>query len=509
VIELTVWSIPPLLAVVVIGAIWFRLRANDHVPGVNALLLMLLAIGFTSMCQAIAFSINDDALKQITTRLAYFGVLIAPIAWFAFCLAYARRQLHLSRVVLNAVSVLPLVTVILSLTNDYHHLILKPGSTNLDPDPGPWFYVQQIYSFVLVIGSSAVLAYVVSLSQSNWRPIATMIAAPVIAITPTMIAMGSGTTPPRFVLHPLALALGSWVMYRGVLQFGLLDNIPVVRDRVINELSDPVVVVNHRGNIIDANQAALTMFNRPRHDTIDRSITQFMSNWPPTTLSQSGSANDDLTIGGQTYDVAFSLLDPHSEKSDVVLVFRDVTARREDERRLRKLQKELERLAHTDALTGLYNRRIFMQRLEEEVERVRRHGSTLSVLIFDLDFFKHINDTWGHDTGDVVLVAIARVATEIKRMSDIAARLGGEEFALLLPETDQQGAVQLAQRLRSAIEKKVYVSTSGAPVKVTASIGVATATKEARDVDKLLISADRQLYRAKNNGRNRVCSTTL
>jgi diguanylate cyclase (GGDEF)-like protein len=192
-----------------------------------------------------------------------------------------------------------------------------------------------------------------------------------------------------------------------------------------------------------------------------------------------------------------------------VLVFRDVTIRREDERRLRKMQKELERLAHTDALTGLYNRRIFMQRLEEEVERVRRHGKALSVLIFDLDFFKSINDTYGHDTGDIVLVAISRVTTEVKRMSDVAARLGGEEFALLLPETDQQGAVQLAQRLRTSIEKHIYLSTSGSPVKVTASIGVATATKAEQEVDKLLSLADKQLYRAKHNGRNRVCSTMV
>ena len=150
-----------------------------------------------------------------------------------------------------------------------------------------------------------------------------------------------------------------------------------------------------------------------------------------------------------------------------------------------------------------------MQRLEEEVERVRRHGKALSVLIFDLDFFKLVNDTYGHDTGDVVLVAVARLATEAKRMSDVAARLGGEEFALLLPETDQQGAVQLAQRLRSSIEKNLYLSTSGTPVKVTASIGVATATAEADEIEKLLSLADRQLYRAKNNGRNRVCSTML
>jgi len=283
----------------------------------------------------------------------------------------------------------------------------------------------------------------------------------------------------------------------------------VVRDRIFKELSDPLVVINHRGLLIDANQTAMKMLAIDRASLASRTIAQFMPSWPPEALARTGSASEEVTIGGPIYDVAFLRLDPSSDFSDVVLVFRDVTIRREDERRLRKMQKELERLAPTGSLTGLYNRRIFMQRLEEAVERVRRHGSVLSVLIFDLDFFKSINDTYGHDTGDVVLVAVARVTTDVKRLSDVAARIGGEEFALLLPETDQQGAVQLAQRLRSSIEKRAYLSTSGVPVQVTASIGVAMATKDTQEVEKLLSSADKQLYQAKNNGRNRVCSTML
>jgi diguanylate cyclase (GGDEF)-like protein len=509
VLELTPWSLPPLLAAVLAGIIFFRLRNNDHVPGVNALLLLLTAIAFTSVCQAIALSLQQQTLKEIAVRLGYFGVLISPIAWFGFCLAYGRRQLRLSRLVLNVICVVPLVTAVLCVTNDWHHWLFLPESAGTNIVPGPWFYVQVAYSFLLVIAGSAVLAFVFSLSQTSRRPIAAVIAAPIISSLPTGYALITGVSPADYVMHPLAMAVGTWVLYSGVLRYGLLDNIPVVRDRVFNELSDPLVVVNHRGLFIDSNQTAMKMLGVDRAHLTSRTIAQFINSWPPEALVQSGAASEEVTIGGQIYDVAFSSLDPSSEYSDVVLVFRDVTVRREDERRLRKMQKELERLAHTDSLTGLYNRRIFMQRLEEEVERVRRHGNVLSVLIFDLDFFKSINDTYGHDTGDIVLVAVARVTTEVKRVSDVAARIGGEEFALLLPETDQQGAVQLAQRLRISIEKNMYLSTSGSPVKVTASIGVATATKSAKEVDKLLSSADKQLYRAKNNGRNRVCSTML
>ena len=507
--QLTLWSIPPLLAALVAAALYTRVKANDHVPGVNGLLLLMLVIGFASVAQSLASILVEPGHRHLATRLAYLIIILAPIAWLSFCISYSRRQIQISRTLLNAISLPPLLTVILGLTNEHHGWVWTIQESGQQLIPGPWFYVQLVYSFILIIGGSAILAFMLSVSQSNWRPITSVIAAPAIGTLGGVLTSLAQSDGGGFDMQALGFALGAWVLYRGVLRHGLLDTIPVVRDQVVNQLSDPVVVVSHRGIIIDANQAALTMFAMPREEVIDRTIAQFMANWPPHDLSTKGSANVEITIGGQIHDVAFSSLDPSVKHSDVVLVFRDVTVRREDERRMRKLQKELERLAHTDALTGLYNRRIFMQRLDEEAERVRRHGSALSVLIFDLDFFKQVNDTYGHDTGDIVLVAVARLTTEIKRVSDVAARLGGEEFALLLPETDQQGAVHLAQRLRTAIEKNLYLSTSGTPVKVTASIGVATATPEAREMEKLLSSADSQLYRAKNNGRNRVCSTIL
>ena len=178
--------------------------------------------------------------------------------------------------------------------------------------------------------------------------------------------------------------------------------------------------------------------------------------------------------------------------------------RREDERRLRRMQKELERLAHTDALTGLYNRRIFMHRLEEEVERVRRHGSALSVLLFDLDFFKRVNDTYGHDTGDVVLAAIARIATEVKRVSDVAARLGGEEFALCCPDADLSGAMKVAERIRQFCEDlELYADhqTFG----LTVILGV-TLVRANETIYNALKRADGLLYQAKQQGRNRCIS---
>jgi diguanylate cyclase (GGDEF)-like protein len=124
-----------------------------------------------------------------------------------------------------------------------------------------------------------------------------------------------------------------------------------------------------------------------------------------------------------------------------------------------------------------------------------------------MDFFKRVNDTYGHAIGDRVLQVIASVTLEVKRISDIAARIGGEEFAMLLPDTDQQGAIKVAQRLRRTISEQIIADEDGRPIRVTASIGVATMSGTDRGLDQILTHADHALYRAKDAGRNMVCTT--
>ena len=514
--QLTAWSLPPLLAGAVAAVLYWRVQRNAHVPGVHGLLLLILSIGFWALAHGLATFCTNPAHVLLLEQISLVGAVAAPVAWLAFAVSYASRQMRAPPLLLNLAAIVPVITVCLGFTNSAHHLVWESmvpfeqgGIIAYQFNNSTWHTVHMAYSLVLMIVGSTILAYNLSLSQTNWRPVTAIVAAPTVACAFGIYHVSTLNQWPLLDLRALGLALAAWILYRGVLRYGLLDNIPVVRDRVVNRLSDPVVVVNNRGQIVDANDAALTMLDAPRQEVLRSAIAQFVPKWPKEQMDQEGYAHEEITIGGLIYDVAFSALDDGTSLSDVVLVFRDVTLKREDERRLRRMQKELERLAHTDALTGLFNRRIFMQRLDEELERVRRHGSAVSVLLFDLDYFKRVNDTYGHDTGDVVLAAIARIATDVKRMSDVAARLGGEEFALLLPETDQQGAVQLAQRLRANIERHQYLSPAGAPLNVTASIGVATAVVAAKDVEKLLSSADRALYRAKNNGRNRVCSTVL
>jgi len=171
--------------------------------------------------------------------------------------------------------------------------------------------------------------------------------------------------------------------------------------------------------------------------------------------------------------------------------------------RLTAQNAELERLATTDSLTGLANRRRLFDALEQEVYRAQRYGIALSLIMFDIDHFKRINDNWGHATGDWVLRQIAQETRELLRKTDQAGRYGGEEFVVVLPETDLSEALLLAQRLGQRISETAITPEHDAPMSVTVSMGVAALVVDETG-EELIHRADQALYRAKQQGRNRV-----
>lgn len=174
--------------------------------------------------------------------------------------------------------------------------------------------------------------------------------------------------------------------------------------------------------------------------------------------------------------------------------------------RLSTLNKELAEISITDGLTQIYNRQYFMERIKQEVKRASRYGTHASLLMFDIDHFKKVNDTYGHQTGDAVLAAFARLILDSLRETDLFARYGGEEFSLIAMAMDRAEAVQLAERMRQKVEAAEFVH-NGNRLKVTVSIGVSTWQPEIKEnFEELIRRADEALYRAKEQGRNRVCT---
>jgi diguanylate cyclase (GGDEF)-like protein len=169
-----------------------------------------------------------------------------------------------------------------------------------------------------------------------------------------------------------------------------------------------------------------------------------------------------------------------------------------------QLTADLEILATTDGLTSLLNRRHFESLARAEWARFQRYGRPLSLLVLDIDKFKSVNDRFGHDTGDLVIKAVAHICKSTKRQPDVLARIGGEEFAMLLPETDEDAAGIAAERLRTSVQEHPLTLPDGATLQVTISIGLAGAALSMASFEVLLKRADEALYEAKRTGRNKV-----
>lgn len=181
----------------------------------------------------------------------------------------------------------------------------------------------------------------------------------------------------------------------------------------------------------------------------------------------------------------------------IIQQVQDITLRKE-------LAQQLEHEARTDFLTGLSNRRHFLELATQELIRVRRYRSPLTLAMLDLDHFKTINDTYGHEVGDKVLIELAELCRRTLREPDVMGRIGGEEFAILLPQTTSAQAYEIAERLRAAISATSIPIERGLPVRFTVSVGITSFVSSDTNIDMLLSRADKALYAAKREGRNRV-----
>ena len=179
-----------------------------------------------------------------------------------------------------------------------------------------------------------------------------------------------------------------------------------------------------------------------------------------------------------------------------------VLARVKNILKMQEMKKELERLAYTDPLTSAFNRRYFLSAAKKEILRSSRYGHSLTLLMVDIDHFKSVNDTYGHDIGDEALKITVTTILKALRSEDILGRFGGEEFIILLPETNAVGAELVAQRIRQVVSE-IIINTGQKAVSFTVSVGVAEIKKN-ETIEEMQKRADEALYKAKENGRNCV-----
>lgn len=256
-------------------------------------------------------------------------------------------------------------------------------------------------------------------------------------------------------------------------------------------LPNPVIEIDPAGQVSYLNPAAERLFPDLAATGLGHPLLQELVEVIPSLRQsrQQGEAVREVTLGAATYELHVSYV----EEAGLIRIYVLVVTQR------KLAEEKIHLLATTDSLTGIANRREFVRALESEVDRVKRYGVPLSLVMYDLDFFKRVNDTYGHNVGDSVLQAVTGLVKNHIRASDVVARWGGEEFMVLMPQSDLRAASEAAEKLRLAVASCRFNHVG----ELTASFGV-TAFAQQDDLNSLLKRADDALYKAKEQGRNRV-----
>ncbi len=282
---------------------------------------------------------------------------------------------------------------------------------------------------------------------------------------------------------------------------------------VIDALPFPIYYKDHEGRYLGCNKAYEEFVEIPKAEIIGQTVFQVFDKIPASIFAASDQElldNPGIQIyespviqpGQNTRYVKFHKATFHDEDGSVaglIGAIIDITEQKE-------LEKKFKHLASYDDLTGIYNRREGRKQLKQLSKDAARKHRPLSVILVDLDNFKVINDSYGHDTGDTVLKTAAQCFQAQARAGDVLCRYGGEEFLIILPETPKRQALKIAERYRENLTQASIQMTSDDVLNITASFGVSELDLEFTDRDVMLKQADIALYKAKADGKNRVCS---
>jgi diguanylate cyclase (GGDEF)-like protein len=503
-------------------------NAQRYFPGQRAFFWLNIVLAAWVAGTTAEHAAVDPACKVTIALLAWPMILLQPPLWTLFLYQYVNSRTqgpHPGRVILVGFVVAALTLVVLS--NGLHGHFYGSGS-GLGPrelglprmryDYGPLFYAAAAWGYGWLLTATVIVVRAIGRSTPHDRP--QWITFLVMMIVPWsanaaylgfgMRLLGGDPTPVGFAI---ALIGFGWLIRSS----SLFKVVPLSRRLLFTALPDPVLVLDRLDRVMDCNVAGHRLAGR------DMPSGRPLAEWPVF-----GSPLAELLASGDEDAGALMLSDPpivlEVRASEIgegerrlgrLVQLRDVTERhqtqlrligtlteRDDQlRQVATLQAELREQALRDPLTGLHNRRALADRFQEEVHHHVATGQALTLVLLDIDHFKRINDACGHSAGDAVLCALAGVMRDWLRASDSVFRIGGEEFALLLPNANGQQAAHLIQALREKLA--VQPMPEGVERPLTFSAGIAACSEPPCTLETLLSLADDALYSAKALGRNR------
>lgn len=498
-------AIPNLIAAsVAIGiAIYaWRMRAA---PGAPAFAVFMAAVAWWSTFNLFELIAADLAWKFFWLRVEYLGIVTVPVAWLAFALL--RTGVATPWRLRAAVAIEPVVMLLLVMTNGWHELVWRvddlrtEGALLVTRDAwGPWYWINVGYAWLALAGGSLVLLRLAVQSRQHRRQQIGLLAAVAIPWVGHIVYISGYSPWPHLDPVPMAAPLAGVVIAWSQFRFRVLDLVPMARALIVERMNDGLVVIDTSGRVIDVNPAACAIFGQTQEQLIGASVARWLPRLAPL-LDGHAVLGDErqlelATAAGRVYDVRAIAIAEDGGRHASLVTLRDITDQKARER-------QLTWRAHYDPLTQLANRALFLERLDAALLRAARTRLAVGVLFIDLDGFKEVNDRYGHDIGDDVLVAVADAIRDCVRGADTVARLAGDEFTVLVEDiagaTNARPCIDVARRILARLEEPTVVP--GAVLHVTPSIGIAVGDHRTPG-EQLLRQADLAMYAAKRAGKH-------
>ncbi|AFY30562.1 histidine kinase N-terminal 7TM domain-containing protein [Calothrix sp. PCC 7507] len=516
-------SITATISAIVGFAAW---QQRSISPASKPFILMMLAIAFYATVAAMEAVVITIREKIFWSKLEYVGSGSVITLFLIFVMQLTNKNRCLTPRNTALLWVIPTLNVVLVATNEWHGLVWS----GFLPDPqgthaviyqhslGFFWIMACIYVYTLT--GVVMLIHKALLPSVLYRRQSTIVlvgaALPLLGASLYMLRL----TPPGLNITPMCFMLTGLCSFVSVFRLRILELVPIARDTVIEMMSDGVLVLDVKNRIIDINPAAKRLIGA-KEQHIGQSPAQVLAKWPEIAKMYHAheSLKMEIFIDAVTPCYVELLITPlHDERKRLtgrLLVLRDITQRYQAESELRQanerlqkqvieietLQAELRERAIRDGLTGLFNRRYFDDIFPKELTKAARDSAPVVLIIMDIDYFKKINDTFGHQAGDRVIQAFANLLGYYSHPEAIVCRYGGEEFVLALPGMTLENGFQHAEQIRLSFQA-VLLEFAGKEIYSTVSGGVGVFPDHGKTRDELLQVVDQALYAAKLNGRN-------
>lgn len=484
------------------------LLSRSKVPYVKALLLLSLCIDiyiFGYGAELISTTLGN---KLFWNAFEYVGIPFVAALWLTTTLLFTEHFFPFTKWKFLLLFGIPIATLILRFTNDFHHLYFISISTEsfgnvvfLTKEKGIWFLVQSLHSATLI--AIAFVLHIITFKRkkepSSEKSLYMLFASAIAFMGLLFNVIKIGGIGIDYMVIFLPITVGFVVT--AILRNDFLETKILARDIIFEKNSQGMILLNNGNRILDYNEAAYAIFAQQgimlRKDFVDavfanEGVLKKIIMTPETETWKASNTN-----GIKYYDILTSNLQRNNGSIyGKMKTIYDITERQ-------TISDHLKVLATTDELSGLMNRRAFVPLAEAQLKRGAANHKIFYLLMMDLDFFKNINDTYGHMIGDDVIESFGRLLRQHFESPDLIGRMGGEEFTVLMESENITTAFTKTDNFRKLIADTDFDVEKGL-LPVTVSIGVAEAENDNKNISQLITMADKALYAAKNSGRNKT-----